>query len=404
MSTWVLCGIGSHADPGRWGGGGGIASGPPSSPRRRDNGAAIASSRTARSTSPVAARMSPSGPTCASWNETMSARRIRRIGASPPFGSRPYGWSFGNTRRASSRNARARVSSASMRTSFSNSPRTRSISFGGNDGPDRHSTRMRTVSAAVSRVHRPWNERSSSPLWNSSVAPIPSRRSASFAALLRRVPLNRSRDVNSATPTSEPSAATPARALRLRRRGPLELLDLSVEHRLDTIEGGAAGEGHARDQQRRVELHLLPHADVRREPRVDERPIQAVRMGLPVARGEGHRPAPAAEDRRQEDERRDIVVARRRDVPSGRQEVGRARALEVAPPLAVPLPFREAERVRRRLRLQGPERLADVLHRDGGVEAADEDQGRVVRRVESQVVTVQRVPVQRGEVLLVPDR
>src|SRR5439155_8864655 len=89
--------------------------------------------------------------------------------------------------------------------------------------------------------------------------------------------------------------------------GALELLDLSVEHRLDTIEGGAAGEGHARDQQRRVELHLLPHADVRREPRVDERPIQAVRTGLPVARGEGHRPAPAAEDRRQEDERRDIV-------------------------------------------------------------------------------------------------
>src|SRR5206468_10328503 len=68
-----------------------------------------------------------------------------------------------------------------------------------------------------------------------------------------------------------------ARELRLRRRGPLELLDLSVEHRLDTIEGGAAGEGHARDQQRRVEFHLLPHADVRREPRVDERPIQAVR-------------------------------------------------------------------------------------------------------------------------------
>ena len=195
-----------------------------------------------------------------------------------------------------------------------------------------------------------------------------------------------------------------ARELRLRRRGPLELLDLSVEHRLDTIEGGAAGEGHARDQQRRVELHLLPHADVRREPRVDERPIQAVRTGLPVARGEGHRPAPAAEDRRQEDERRDIVVARRRDVPSGGQEVGRARALEVAPPLAALLRFREAERVRRRLRLQGPERLADVLHRDGGVEAADEDEGRVVRRVESQVVTVQRVPVQRGEVLLVPDR
>src|SRR5439155_397090 len=65
---------------------------------------------------------------------------------------------------------------------------------------------------------------------------------------------------------------------------------------------------------------------------------------------------------------------------------------------------REAARVRRRLRLQGPERLADVLHRDGGVEAADEDEGRVVRRVESQVVAVQRVSVQRRQVLLVPDR
>src|SRR2546422_173608 len=62
MSTWVLCGIGIDSDPGRWGGGGGIAGGPPSSPRRRDSGAAIASSRRVRSTSPVAARMSPSEP------------------------------------------------------------------------------------------------------------------------------------------------------------------------------------------------------------------------------------------------------------------------------------------------------------------------------------------------------
>ena len=213
MSTCVLCGIGIHPVPGRWGGGGGIVGGPPSSPRSRDSGVATASSRRVRSTSPVAARMRPSGPTWASWNETMSARRIRRIRDSPPFGSRPYGWAFGNTSRASSRNARARVSSASMRTSFRSSPRTRSTSFGGNVGRARHSTSIRTVSAAVSRVQRPWNVRTSSPPANSSVAPIPSRRSASFAALIVRVPLSRSRDVNSATPWSEPSAATPAGTL-----------------------------------------------------------------------------------------------------------------------------------------------------------------------------------------------
>src|SRR2546422_8416530 len=39
MSTCVLCGIGIHPVPGRWGGGGGIAGGPPSSPRSRDRGA-----------------------------------------------------------------------------------------------------------------------------------------------------------------------------------------------------------------------------------------------------------------------------------------------------------------------------------------------------------------------------
>src|SRR2546428_982458 len=159
MSTWVLCGIGIDSDPGRWGGGGEIAGDPPSSPRSRESGAAIASSRRVRSTSPVAARISPSGPTCASWNETMSARRIRRTRASPPFGSRPYGWSFGNTRRDNWRNARARVSSASMRRSFRSSPRTRSISFGGKVGLEGDPNRYRAVSPARPPGHRPWTER-----------------------------------------------------------------------------------------------------------------------------------------------------------------------------------------------------------------------------------------------------
>src|SRR2546430_1924038 len=297
-----------------------------------------------------------------------------------------------------------------MRTSFRSSPRTRSISFAGNVGRARHSTRMRTVSAAVSRVHRPWNVRTSSPPWNSSVAPIPSRLSASFAALIVRVPLNSRRDVNSATPWSEPSAATPAgtlprnamngfdgkacdggrrrsrgrsgpagsrrdllgveaddgpvvvdevrpgdrpdllradvldlreerlpeipgaeafaraeedplerdavllvpgpgadlrasaRELGLGRRGLPHLLDLSIEDRLDPVEGRAAREGHAGDQQRGVEFHLLPHADVGREARVDERAVQAVRTRLPVARRQWHQAPPAAEGRRPEGE------------------------------------------------------------------------------------------------------
>src|SRR2546422_3554594 len=512
MSSWVLCGIGIDSDSGRCGGGGSIAGGPPASPRSRESGAAIASSRSARSTSPVAARMSPSGPTCASWNETMSARRIRRTRASPPFGSRPYGWSFGNTRRDSARNARARVSSASMRRSFRSSPRTRSISFGGKVGWERHSTRLRTRSAAVARVRRPGNDRSSSPLWNSRVAPIPSRRSASFAALIRRVPLKRSWDVNSATPWSGPSAATPAgtlprkamngfearrttrgrrrsrgrsgpggsrrdlpgvephdgavlvdevlagdrpdllgadlldlreerraevpraeafprgeedplerdavlfvpgpgadllagaRELRLRRRGLPERLDLPVEDGFDAVERGPAGQGDARNEQRRIEFHLLPHADVRREACVDERPVQAVRARAPIARRERYDAAPTAQERRTEDGRRGVLGPRRGDVPSRRQEVGRARALQVAATLAVLFRLRQAERVRRGLRLQGRERLSDALHRHGRIEAADQDQGRVVRRVVPQVVPVEGLPVQRREVLLVADR
>src|SRR2546428_759562 len=96
--------------------------------------------------------MRPSGPTWASWNETMSARRMRRIRDSLPFGSRPYGWSFGNTSRASSRNARVRVSSASMRTSFRSSPRTRSISFGGNVGRAWNRTTVRWSSTRYVRA------------------------------------------------------------------------------------------------------------------------------------------------------------------------------------------------------------------------------------------------------------
>ena len=209
MSTWDLWGIGIRTDPGRWGGGGGIASAPPS-PRRRESGAAMLSSIRARSTSPVTARMSPSGPTWASWNETMSPRRIRRTRDGSPLGSRPYGWSFGKTSRDTSRTARWCVSSASMRRSFCSSARIRSTSFDGNAGSERQSTRIRTVSAAVSRVHRPWKDRTSSPFRNSRVAPIPSRRSASFAVPIRRVPLSNSREVNSARPNSLPSAAIPA--------------------------------------------------------------------------------------------------------------------------------------------------------------------------------------------------
>src|SRR6266571_8756535 len=112
MSTWVLCGIGIDTARGLWAGGGGIGGAPTLSPSRRDRGAAIASSIRVRSKSPVTAMMSPSGPTWDAWNATMSDRRMRRIRSAFPFGSRPYGWSFGNTLRASSRIARLRVSSA----------------------------------------------------------------------------------------------------------------------------------------------------------------------------------------------------------------------------------------------------------------------------------------------------
>src|SRR3989475_10010293 len=92
------------------------------------------------------------------------------------------------------------------------------------------------------------------------------------------------------------------------------------------------------------------------------------------------------------------------NVPSDGQQVRRARADEIAPPLSALLRLREAQGLRRRLRLQRGEGLADMLHRDRGIEAADEDQGRVVRSVVSQVVVVERLPVEGGEVLLVPDR
>ena len=213
MSAWDLCGIGIVARRGLCGGGGGIAGIPSASDSRRDSGPAIASSTSSRSTSPVTARIRPSAPTRDSWKSTRSRRRMRRTRSAPPFGSRPYGWSFGNTKRASSRAALEAVSSASMRRSFRSSPRTRSISRCGNVGWERQSTRIRIVSRRESRVHRPLKPRTSSPLWNSRVAPIPSSRSASFAAPRRRVPLRRSRDANSATPCASPSAATPAGTL-----------------------------------------------------------------------------------------------------------------------------------------------------------------------------------------------
>src|SRR2546428_755449 len=271
MSTCVLCGIGIHPVPGRWGGGGGIAGGPPSSPPSRGSGGAV----------------------------------------------------------------------------------------------------------AAAGVHRPWNVRTSSPPWNSSVAPIPSRRSASFAALIVRVPLNSRRDVNSATPWSEPSAATPAGTLPRnamngfdgkacdRRTAPFSRTGRSGRVTPGPPRrGSGAREGQAGDQQRGVEFHLLPHADVGREARVDERAVQAVRTRLPVAGREWHDAPPAAEDRRQEDERRGVLVAGGRDVPARGKEVRGARAGEVAPPPPVLLRLGEAEGVPRRPRLQGPEPLTDVLRTD----------------------------------------
>src|SRR3989442_10714025 len=303
-----------------------------------------------------------------------------------------------------------------MRRSFCSSARIRSTSFDGNAGSERQSTRIRTVSAAVSRVHRPWKERTSSPFRNSRVAPIPSRRSASFAAPIRRVPLSNNRDVNSATPKSLPSAATPAgtvpriamngfegsatdrriapfsrtvrsgrftggppahgtgrrsgaprrdtggrprgpapaglsrssrgappevpraeafaraeqhalegdavllvprpradllvgpREFRLRRGRPLQLLDFSVEHGLDAVQGGAGRQRRGRDEQGGVQLRLEADPDVRRELRVDEGPVQSVRSGPPVARRERDEFPPPAEDRREEDERRRVLL------------------------------------------------------------------------------------------------
>src|SRR5467141_1519434 len=105
MSAWDWCGIGIVARRGLCGGGGGIAGIPSASASRRESGAAIASSTSTRSTSPVTARIRPSGPTRDSWKSTRSRLRMRRTRSAPPFGSRPYGWSFGNTNRASSRAA-----------------------------------------------------------------------------------------------------------------------------------------------------------------------------------------------------------------------------------------------------------------------------------------------------------
>src|SRR5439155_8558261 len=97
-------------------------------------------------------------------------------------------------------------------------------------------------------------------------------------------------------------------------------------------------------------------------------------------------------------------MGRGRNVPSDGKEVGRPRTDEIAPPLSALLRLREPQRLGRRLGLQRGEGLADVLHGDRGIKAADEDEGGVVRRVVTQVVTVERLAVERGEVLLVADR
>src|SRR5438552_4187621 len=191
---------------------------------------------------------------------------------------------------------------------------------------------------------------------------------------------------------------------RLRRGRPFQLLDFPVEHGLDTVQRGAGRQRRVRDEQGGVQLRLEADADVRRELRLDEGPIQSVRSGPPVSRRERDESPPPSEDGRQEDERGRVLVGRAGDVPADREEVRGTRTFEVAPPLAALLRLREAKGVRRRLRLQAAERLADVLHRDGHVEPADEDQGRVVWSVEPEVVAVQRVAGEGREVLLIPDR
>src|SRR5205807_8889763 len=75
--------------------------------------------------------------------------------------------------------------------------------------------------------------------------------------------------------------------LRPTRRGATQLVDLPIDRVLDSVERDAFRRGRGCDQEGRIELHLLPHADIRRELRLDEGPIQPVRPRAPVPGREG---------------------------------------------------------------------------------------------------------------------
>src|SRR3972149_6425116 len=335
MSAWDLGGIGVRPVRGLWVPGGGISTGPWPSPLRRERGAAIERSMRSRSMSPVTAKISPSGPTWASWNATRSLRAIRRTRPGSAFGSRPYGWALGKTASARARIARCRVSSASMRRSLRISPRTRSTSFAGNAGRPRHSTRSRTVSAAVSRVHRPWHVRTSSdarpgrrgppgragprgpPLRRDAHAPPPvvdevARRGPPDLLGLHllhagehavgRVPGGECLHHGHHHPligdavvlVPEPGADLALRAVepRLRGRGLPEAFDLAIDDGLDGVEARLRSEGRVRDQERGVDFQLLADRRVRRELRLHEGAVQPVRPGAPFAGRERREPAP----------------------------------------------------------------------------------------------------------------
>src|SRR5207302_469266 len=274
------------------------------------------------------------------------------------------------------------------------------------------STRIRTVSRAVSRVLRPLKLRTSSPLWNSSVAPIPSSRSASLAAVRWRVPLSKRRDVNSATPCDSPSAATPAGMLPRNATNGFDgrEADTRTAPFPNTVRSGrfirrplAHGSERRTDARRRGKSSR-PRAPARRGP---SRPCRGAAPRSPRTTGprrEGEEAAPAPEDGRKEDQSRGVSMGRGGNVPSDREEVGRPGTDEVAPALAPLVRLREPQRIRRSFRPQQGEGLSHMLHRDRRIEPADQDQGRVVRRVVSEIVAVERLTIEGREGLLVSDR
>src|SRR5437899_2800057 len=116
--------------------------------------------------------------------------------------------------------------------------------------------------------------------------------------------------------------------LRPTRRGATQLVDLPIDRVLDSVEGDAFRRGRGCDQEGRIELHLLPHADIRRELRFDEGPIQPVRSRATVPGREGDQASPSPEDRGEQDQGRRVAVGGGRDVPSDGQQVGGAWADE----------------------------------------------------------------------------